>query len=166
MELLNEHMEALKKEGGKVLGGADAFKLYDTFGFPWELTEEILHENGLELDEKGFEAEMQAQRERARSARKANQRVAVPDLRDRVDVTKLRQDESAVEAKVVCIWKDGVLVDELKDGEEAGIILDVTPFYAEGGGQVGDAGLLISELGRVQVSNAKKLPDGTVYHVS
>ena len=166
MELLNEHMEALKKEGGKVLGGADAFKLYDTFGFPWELTEEILHENGLELDEKGFEAEMQAQRERARSARKANQRVAVPDLRDRVDVTNLRQDESAVEAKVVCIWKDGVLVDELKDGEEAGIILDVTPFYAEGGGQVGDAGLLISELGRVQVSNAKKLPDGTVYHVS
>ena len=64
---------------------------------------------------------MQAQRERARSARKANQRVAVPDLRDRVDVTKLRQDESAVEAKVVCIWKDGVLVDELQSTDKVAV---------------------------------------------
>ncbi len=164
-ELLDGHITELRTAGKKVLDGAIGFKLYDTFGFPWELTDEILHENNMELDKDGFDKEMQQQRERARSARQANQRVAVPDLSG-FDTTTLKTDSSATEAKVAAIWKDGKLVDALEDGEEAGIILDVTPFYAEGGGQVGDAGLLISELGRIQVSNAKKLPDGTIYHVA
>lgn len=165
MDMLNAHMTALRQEGKTELSGEDAFRLYDTFGFPWELTDEILHENGMSLDQQGFEDAMQNQRERARAARQANQRVAVPDLRD-LDSSAWRQDFSATEAKVVCIWQDGALVDELTDGEEAGIILDVTPFYAEGGGQVGDTGLLVGELGRVQISNAKKLPDGTIYHIA
>ncbi len=164
-ELLDGHIAELKAAGKKVLDGAIGFKLYDTFGFPWELTDEILHENDMELDKDGFDKEMQQQRERARSARQANQRVAVPDLSG-FDTKALKADPTAVEAKVAAIWKDGKLVDALADGEEAGIILDVTPFYAEGGGQVGDAGLLVSELGRIQVSNAKKLPDGTIYHVA
>ena len=164
-ELLDGHIAELKAAGKTVLDGAVGFKLYDTFGFPWELTDEILHENGMELDKDGFEKEMQAQRERARSARAENQRVAVPDLSG-IDISSLRQDASTTEAKVVAIWKDGVLVDELSDGEEAGIIIDSTPFYAEGGGQVGDEGLFLSEFGRIQVTNAKKLPDGTIYHIA
>ena len=165
MELLNGHVAELKEKGEKVLPGAVGFKLYDTFGFPWELTDEILHENGMELDKDGFDKEMQQQRDRARSARAANQRFAVPDLSG-LDTAKFTVDETATEGKVAAIWKDGKLAAELQDGEEAGIILDVTPFYAEGGGQVGDEGLFISEFGRVRVKNAKKLPDGTVYHLA
>ncbi len=165
MEMLDQHIAELEASGKKELSGAFAFKLYDTYGFPWELTEEILHEKGISLNKEDFDAAMKEQRERARSARQENQRLDVPDLRD-IDVSTLRQEIDAVEAKVVGIWHDGKLVEELTDGEEAGIILDVTPFYAEGGGQVGDTGILISELGRIRVSNARKLPDGTVYHIS
>ena len=165
MELLNGHIAELKAAGKQELAGEIGFQLYDTFGFPWELTDEILHENDVTLDKAGFDKAMQEQRDRARAARQANQRVAVPDLSS-IDTSKLLSDPEAKEAKVVAIWKDGKLVRELSDGEEAGIILDRTPFYAEGGGQVGDAGLLTSELGRIQVSNAKKLPDGTIYHIA
>ncbi len=163
-ELLAGEIETVKAKGKKELDGESAFRLYDTYGFPWELTDEILHESGLTLDLDGFNKAMQEQRDRARAARQENQRVAVPDLSG-VDVKSLRQDATAKEAKVVALWKDGVLADSLTDGEEAGIILDVTPFYAEGGGQVGDVGLFTTELGRVQISNAKKLPDGTIYHI-
>ena len=164
-ELLNSYIAEAKSAGKNVLDGALGFKLYDTFGFPWELTDEILHENDMELDKNAFDKEMQAQRDRARAARADNQRFAVPDLKN-IDTSALKVDLTARHGKVVAIWKDGQLADVLEDGEEAGIILDVTPFYAEGGGQVGDCGVLTSELGRIQVSNAKKLPDGTVYHVS
>ncbi len=165
MELLEGHIAEVKEAGKQELSGDIGFRLYDTFGFPWELTEEILAENGLQLDKAGFDKAMNEQRERARNARAENERVAVPDLSS-IDTSNLRVDSEAVEASVVAIWKDGTLVEELHDGEEAGIILDVTPFYAEGGGQVGDEGLLLSEFGRIQAKNAKKLPDGTVYHLS
>lgn len=165
MDLLDDEIKTVKNDGKDTLPGEVVFRLYDTFGFPWELTEEILHENGLKLDKEGFDKAMDEQRERARSARAANQRVAVPDLSS-IDTTKLTVDPEAKQGKVVAIWKDGKLVDELDDGEEAGIILDTTPFYAEGGGQVGDEGELESEFGHIKVTNAKKLPDGTVYHIS
>ena len=165
MEILTGHIEEVKAAGKQELAGEIGFRLYDTYGFPWELTDEILHENGLILDKEGFDRSMKEQRERARAARAENQRVAVPDLSG-IDTSRLAADPEAKEAKVVAIWKAGTLVEELQDGEEAGIILDRTPFYAEGGGQVGDEGLLTSELGRIQVTNARKLPDGTIYHIS
>lgn len=165
IELLNGEIQTVKAAGKTELDGKIGFRLYDTFGFPWELTEEILHEHGLDLDKAGFDQAMEEQRTRARNARAENTRVAVPDLSS-IDVSKLAVDPEAHEGKVVAIWKDGRLVDEIHDGEEAGIILDKTPFYAEGGGQVGDEGLLISEFGRIKAVNAKKLPDGTVYHVA
>ena len=163
IELLDGYMADTKAAGKTVLSGELGFKLYDTFGFPWELTEEILHENGMELDKDAFDKEMQAQRDRARAARAENERYSIPDLQG-IDTAALKVDTSAREAKVVAIWKDGGLAEEIHDGDEAGIILDVTPFYAEGGGQVGDKGVFTSEFGRVQAANAKKLPDGTVYH--
>ena len=165
MDLLTKEIDELKGAGKKALPGEIGFRLYDTFGFPWELTEEILHEQGLNLDKDGFDKAMEEQRQRARAARAANIRVQVPDLSG-IDVSKLAVDPEAKESKVVAIWKDGKLVDEIHDGEEAGIILEKTPFYAEGGGQVGDEGYLLSELGRIHATNAKKLPDGTVYHIS
>ncbi|MCI6232475.1 MAG: alanine--tRNA ligase [Selenomonas sp.] len=165
MDLLTKEIDELKGAGKKALPGEIGFRLYDTFGFPWELTEEILHEQGLDLDKDGFDKAMEEQRQRARAARAANIRVQVPDLSG-IDVSKLAVDPEAKESKVVAIWKDGKLVDEIHDGEEAGIILEKTPFYAEGGGQVGDEGYLLSELGRIHATNAKKLPDGTVYHIS
>lgn len=164
MELLTGHMDELRAAGKDVLSGESGFQLYDTFGFPWELTDEILQENGMSLDKEGFEQAMQAQRERARAARQDNQRVAIPDLRD-LDTESLTQDAAAKAARVVCIWKDGVLANELQDGETAGVILDVTPFYAEGGGQVGDSGMFSSEFGKMTIENAKKLPNGTIYHI-
>ncbi len=165
MMLLGEAIKNLQAENKTMLSGAIGFKLYDTFGFPYELTEEILHENGLELDKEGFDAEMQKQRERARGARQAAKRIDIPDLRG-LDVSKLSYDPQAINAKVVCIWKDAVLTDSLDDGDEAGIILDVTPFYAEGGGQVGDCGILSGKMGKASVSNTKKLPNGTIYHIA
>ncbi len=164
MELLNHHIDELKQADKVVLSGEAAFKLYDTFGFPWELTAEILEENGLSLDKEAFDKAMTQQRERARAARQENQRISIPDLSG-LDTEKLTFDMRAQSAQVICIWKDGEMVDNANDGEEAGIILDVTPFYAEGGGQVGDSGVFETELGKVEVAAAKKLPNGTIYHI-
>ena len=165
MELLTREIFKVKSHKDTELNGEVAFKLYDTYGFPFELTEEIVVENGLTLDKPGFEKAMDDQRQRARSARAENQRFNVPDLSG-IDISNLKADDTANESKVVAIWKDGKLVDELSDGEEAGIILEKTPFYAEGGGQVGDEGKFTSEFGNIKVTNAKKLPDGTIYHIS
>ncbi len=163
MEVLTREIENAKASGKTELDGEICFKLYDTFGFPFELTEEILQENNLAPDKKGFDKAMEAQRQRARAARAANERLDVPDLLN-VDTEHLTHDETCTASKIFALWKDGKLVEELHDGDEAGIILECTPFYAEGGGQVGDEGYLIGELGKIKISNAKKLPDGTIYH--
>ena len=163
MEVLTHEIDAAKSAGKSELNGEICFKLYDTFGFPFELTEEILAENNLAPDKAGFDSAMEAQRQRARAARAANERLDVPDLLN-VDTEHLAHDEACTSSKVFAIWRDGKLVDELRDGDAAGIILECTPFYAEGGGQVGDEGWLFGELGKIRVDNAKKLPDGTIYH--
>ncbi len=163
MELLTKEIDAVKNSGKTELGGEFIFKLYDTYGFPYELTEEILQENNLTPDKKGFDAEMENQRQRARNARSANEWAAIPDLSS-IDTKNLKVDEKVSESKIVAIWEKGKLLDEVADGAEVGIILEKTPFYAEGGGQVGDCGEFFGEVGKVRVDNAKKLADGTVYH--
>ena len=163
MEVLTHEINNAKAAGATELSGEICFKLYDTFGFPFELTEEILAENNLAPDKAGFDKAMEAQRQRARAARAANERLDVPDLLN-VDTEHLTHDETCTASKIFVLWKDGKIVDELHDGDEAGIILESTPFYAEGGGQVGDEGYFFSELGKIKISNAKKLPDGTIYH--
>ncbi|MEN6566829.1 MAG: alanine--tRNA ligase [Veillonellales bacterium] len=165
MELLNHQIELLKHSGSKILDGVTAFKLYDTFGFPWELTLEILKENDLELDKAVFDQSMNEQRERARLARQNHEeRVLLPDMSG-ISVEKLVYSPEAETAKVELMWRDGKIVDEAHDGDEVGIVLDVTSFYAEGGGQVGDAGFLFGPLGKVQVTATKKLPNGARYHI-
>lgn len=165
IDLLNIEIEALKAKNETVLSGEVGFKLYDTYGFPWELTAEILFENGMTLDKDAFDKAMEAQRQRARSARSENKSLDIPDLRDNFDISELKVDETARKAKIVCIWKDAQTTDRLEDGDEAGVILDVNPFYAEGGGQEGDIGALKTDMGVATVINTKKLPDGTVYNI-
>lgn len=164
-ELLTQHIETVKAAGGEILDGAITFKLYDTFGFPWELTAEILEEQGLKLDKAGFDQAMTEQRERARAARhEADAAVSIPDLSGLAN-QKLTVDYSATAATVVCLFREGRIVEETRDGEEVAVILDVTSFYAEGGGQVGDNGVLTGPLGKLEVVTTRKLPDGTVYHL-
>ena len=163
MELLSREIDAVKQAKKSELDGEFIFKLYDTYGFPFELTDEILQENSLTPDKNGFDKAMENQRQRARAARAANEWAAIPDLSS-VDTKTLKVDEIATDSKIVAMWKNGKLVDEVQDGDEVGIILQATPFYAEGGGQVGDAGEFLGELCKIRIDNAKKLPDGTVYH--
>lgn len=165
MELLNKHIQVLKETGVRVLDGATVFKLYDTFGFPWELTLEIVEEHGMELDKQAFDSAMKEQRERARAGRQASQeQVVIPDL-SHLDTELLSVNEEVSAANVVLLWKDGVIVNEVHDGEDVGVILDVTAFHAEGGGQVGDNGSIEGTLGKMEITAVKKLLNGTVYHL-
>lgn len=165
MELLNGHIQKLKKSGISTLDGATAFKLYDTFGFPWELTLEILEEHDMQLDKQNFDAAMKEQRERARAARQDHEeQLIIPDLSN-LETERLVIDEQAESGKIVLAWKDGILVDEVHDGEDVAIILDVTAFHAEGGGQVGDNGFIESSLGKMKITATRKLVNGTTYHI-
>ncbi len=162
-DLLSEMLEDLKKKQGKVLPGKDVFKLYDTYGFPWELTEEIAHEQGMDIDEKGFEASMEEQKERARNARaKVSMKVATPDT-TKLDAASLTRDDHDGKTKVLLLGKEGKAVDTAQDGDEVTVVLSNNPFHAEGGGQIGDSGKLTGAEGVLSVETAKELPDGIAY---
>ncbi len=165
IELLTTHVNSMKQRNERILDGITAFKLYDTFGFPWELTFEILEENGMELDKAAFDAAMKEQRERARAARQErDDQIVIPDLSSLV-TQNLVYHPATESATILVLLQDGKIVETAHAGEEVAVVLDSTSFYAEGGGQVGDTGELISPLGRMQVANTKKLPDGTIYHI-
>ena len=165
MELLNRHIQSMTQCGEKTLDGATVFKLYDTFGFPWELTQEIVSERGIDLDKTAFDQAMNQQRERARAARQdREEKTIIPDLSNLV-IEGLTYDASAETANIVLLLKEGNVVNEAAEQEEVAVILDVTPFYAESGGQIGDSGMLVGLSGQVEVLATKKLPDGTIYHI-
>ncbi len=140
---------------GKVIAGETVFKLYDTYGFPTDLTADIARERDLEIDEVGFEREMEAQRRRARDAGK----FAV-DYNSIVKVEGETQfdgyNATAGQGQIIAIYKDGEQVDEVVEGDEALIVLNQTPFYAESGGQIGDTGLFKNETGIFEVQDTKK----------
>jgi alanyl-tRNA synthetase len=147
--------EAIAKLQGDVIGGAIVFKLYDTFGFPADLTADIARERGLAVDEAGFAALMEEQRERARAASKFGVELAAgTTLNERT----LFQGYEGLEAqaRVVAILKDGATVECLNTGETGEVVLDRTPFYAEAGGQVGDSGELTSAGVRFVVEDTQK----------
>ncbi len=163
IDMLNEQIEKMKNNGLTILDGATAFKLYDTFGFPWELTSEILEEHEMSMDKEGFDQAMSLQRERARAARsEQEERIELPDLSG-LAVHNLKCDEAVNNANIVLLFTNGDIVQEIHDGQEAAVIFDVTPFHPEGGGQVGDTGIISAPLGKMEVAATYKLPDGTVY---
>jgi alanyl-tRNA synthetase len=147
--------EAIAKLQGNLIGGAIVFKLYDTFGFPADLTADIARERGLTVDQAGFELLMQEQRERARAASKFGVELAAGTS---VNERTLFQGYEGLnaEGQVVAILKDGAPVNALKPGEVGEVILDRTPFYAEAGGQVGDAGELSAAGVRFVVADTQK----------
>ena len=162
-DLLSEMLETLKKQQKHVLPGADVFKLYDTYGFPWELTKEIAGEAGMDIDEKGFEASMEEQKERARAARvKVSMKVATPDT-TKLDAASLTAEDHDGETQILLLGREGKEVQAAADGDEVTVVLQNNPFHAEGGGQIGDTGRLTAAEGVIRVENAKKLPDGIEY---
>nr|WP_218949279.1 MULTISPECIES: alanine--tRNA ligase [unclassified Acinetobacter] len=152
LKLLEGELAQLK---GSVIPGEVVFKLYDTYGFPTDLTADIARERDLTIDEAGFEVEMAAQRQRARDAGK----FAV-DYNSIVKVEGETQfdgyDSTTGQGQIVAIYKDGEQVDEVVEGDEALIVLNQTPFYAESGGQIGDTGLFKNETGIFEVQDTKK----------
>ena len=161
-ELLNEEIAKLKAAGGKVLDGNTAFRLNDTFGFPWELTAEILGEQGLTMDKAGFDAALEVQRKMARDARDDKTgRPVVYNTRS-LNMAALKVDEKARQGKIVAIFpaKDAQPVSLAQDGTDVAVVLDTTGFHAEGGGQLGDVGTIKAPAGVLAVTTTKKLPDG------
>ncbi|MEN8638115.1 alanine--tRNA ligase [Pseudomonas sichuanensis] len=148
---------------GKVVPGDVVFKLYDTYGFPMDLTADIARERELTIDEAGFEREMEAQRERARSASAFgmdyNSLVKVDTATD-----FLGYDATEGQGKIIALYKDGQAVEQLGEGEEGVVILDRTPFYAESGGQVGDCGYLQAGAARFDVRDTTKTGGAFLHH--
>lgn len=162
-DLLSEMLEDARKHQNTILTGDKVFKLYDTYGFPWELTDEIAKEQGMTIDEKGFEAAMAEQKERARAARaKVSAKVATPDT-TKLDTSKLTVKDHDGEVKLLLLGRDGKEIASAADGTEVTAVLSNNPFHAEGGGQIGDIGLIVGEEGTISVEDTKKLPDGIVY---
>lgn len=164
LELLNAMIEDV--DGTGVLAGEKVFKLYDTFGFPVELTEEIVQEHGMTIDHDGFDKAMKAQQERARAARaKVSAKVATPDTTG-LDQSALVKDENAVNARVVLIGIDGAAVERAEKDTAITIILDKIPFHAEGGGQIGDTGYITGPSGKAEVTDTKSLANGLTYMIA
>lgn len=166
LETLSTGEELLREmiKGKKELSGKDAFKLYDTFGFPIDLTKEICAESGVKVDEASFNEEMDKQKERARAARSDEQSMhkQSKDLLEFVTPSKFFYEEKPLKGKVIGLFKDGVKVDEIID--EGEVILDQTNFYAESGGEVADHGELSSKDILAKVINVQKAPNKQHLH--
>ncbi|AST92681.1 MULTISPECIES: alanine--tRNA ligase [Sutcliffiella] len=167
LAILSTILQKAKEEGKDVISGVDAFRLYDTYGFPIELTEEFAEENGMTVDHEGFEKEMELQRERARAARQdvdsmQVQGGALGEIKE--ESSFVGYDTLANETVLSVIVKNGEVMEAATEGEEVQFILKETPFYAESGGQIADTGLIISDTGKAKVKDVKKAPNGQNLH--
>ncbi len=170
LRILGDLEEKMKAEGTKTLNGQDAFKLYDTYGFPMDLTREILEEKGYDIDESGFNEAMQKQREQARKARAVtNYMGADATVYDEIDPSITTEfvgyDHLSYESKVTVITTETELVEGLMEGQTGTIFTDKTPFYATMGGQEGDTGVIKTANGEFQVTGTIKLRGGKYGHV-
>ncbi|AUD13710.1 MULTISPECIES: alanine--tRNA ligase [unclassified Planococcus (in: firmicutes)] len=167
LEILSTVAEKQKQAGHSEIPGEDVFRLYDTYGFPVELTEEYAEDVEMTVDHAGFERAMNEQRERARNARQN-----VNSMQTQSEVLGNIKEESefigyshtVADAEIVAIVKDGELVDSAQEGEEVQLVLDRTPFYAESGGQIADKGTLSNDLVSASVLDVKKAPNGQNLH--
>ncbi|HZF38096.1 MAG TPA: alanine--tRNA ligase, partial [Blastocatellia bacterium] len=166
---MNMLEEVMKKTSGKVVSGADVFKLYDTYGMRYDLIEYVAAQRGFTLDQEGFEAELEKQRRRARESMKGGAAKIVNPVyqkiaqRGRTEFTGYAGTELSG-SKVVALVRNGELVDEIVAGDEAEVVMDRTPFYAESGGQVGDVGVLENEDARLLVTDAYSPTSGVTVH--
>ncbi len=168
LDILNQVVSELKEANETTLNGQTIFKLYDTYGFPVELTEEIAEEAGFKVDHEGFEAEMNAQRERARAARSTEKSMDVQSglLTDiKVESQYVGYDMLSVASEALILIQDETLVDSLTTGE-AQVMFAKTPFYAEMGGQVADKGVILDENNKLiaEVTDVKRAPNGQHLH--
>ena len=169
LSILEEKISELEKNGGKILSGDDAFTLNDTYGFPIDLTEEILQEKGLGVDRNAFNALLLEQKTRSREGRNVGDEAAWSEdiyqtLGKEITTEFIGYDNSQCDANITVIVKDGQVSESVSDGENAVIILDKTVVYGESGGQMGDNGEIIGEGFKMTVTDAKKLGDGKILH--
>ena len=154
-EALNAYLMDNIANSKLVIGGEHIFKLYDTYGFPYDLTADMARELGIDLDEEGFNREMEAQRARARAAQnfKANAQLDYTGA----DTEFTGYEKRSQDTKIIALYKGSEAVDELKAGEAGVVVLEQTPFYAESGGQVGDVGFIVSGENRFRVEDTQKI---------
>ncbi|MDP1769525.1 MAG: alanine--tRNA ligase [Nitrospirota bacterium] len=168
LPILNELIAKARSAGSKILTGSDVFKLYDTYGFPMDLMGEACREQEMTLDEAGFDRAIEEQRTRARKTGGFEQettRPAVAELAGRLGATKfIGYDRLESDSVVLAILKGDRLVKEAAEGDEVELVLDVTPFYAEGGGQVGDRGLLKGPDGQVEIQETTRPVPTVILH--
>ncbi len=166
--IIEEYICELKREGKNLLDGEKAFKLYDTYGFPLELTEEILQENGIKTDTEGFAEAMKKQKETARKGRKDTSDSAWSDENLDLDIPETvfeGYSKTMTESEILAVVSCGKLVKEAACGDEVTIYLDKTPFYAEGGGQVSDKGFMYNDNAEIFVKSISK-SKGLYKHVA
>ena len=161
-EILGEMIDALLAKGEKTLCGEDVFKLHDTYGFPLDLTKEILSEKGLSADEEGFHECMKVQKETARKNKKlgGGWDNAKNSALDAFKTNFVGYTELESETKLLAIVKNGALVELCEEGDEVSVVLENTPFYAEMGGQVGDCGKVMSGDNVIEITDTQKLTNG------
>ncbi|MFB9973564.1 alanine--tRNA ligase [Allobacillus sp. SKP2-8] len=167
LAILEKIMKQEKEKGSYIFPGNEVFVLYDTYGFPKELTEEYIQDEGFQIDEAGFEKEMAAQRQRARAARQNVDSMQVQDqvLREiHVESQFTGYEQLTIQSTVAALIKDRQEVQEVNQGDEAYLFLKETPFYAESGGQVADEGIIQSENGKASVLDVQKAPNGQHLH--
>ena len=170
MKILNEMLDADKAKGSSVLSGADAFRLYDTYGFPLDLTRDVLEEHGMTIDEDGFAKEMQNQRETARKARKTtNYMGADATVYEQLPLT-LSSEFSGYEkledvSEITAMTTEEAVVETLAEGDVGTIITAKTPFYATKGGQEADHGVIVTETAQFDVKDVISLANGVTGHV-
>ena len=165
-EIIKEYIEDMVKSGSKVLDGDKVFKLYDTYGFPLELTEEILADHGYTADEEGFKVNMQAQKERARANQKAGDDEGWDSNSFDLEVPRTEfcgYESLKDDGHILAVIKAQSLSESISEGEKGILVLDETPFYAEGGGQVTDKGFMTADGFRAEVLKVEK-KDGVFYH--
>ena len=170
LSILADMEKAMNEKGSKELAGADAFKLYDTYGFPIDLTKEILEEEGIDIDEEGFKAAMEVQRQTARKARKAtNYMGADATVYESIDPSVTSKfvgyEHLEYESKITVLTTEDEIVDALSDGERGTIFVDETPFYATSGGQEADHGVIKCGDGEFVVEDVKKMLGGKIGHI-
>lgn len=169
LQILNEYISEMEEKKENLLSGSMAFKLYDTFGFPLELTEEILEEKGLKVDNEGFDKEMQLQRERARAARAESNFMGADDtILDKIPLELITTfdgyDKIELSSSINFMIKDEEFTEVLNSGDSGVILTQITPFYSEMGGQVGDRGLIIGKNFKAQVIDCRKNVSGKIIH--